>query len=80
MAYRGIIADEYLDSLTVEQNYQKRVNDYNENNFVVAKLNDEIVGFCRFRFENVYNEKFPEIDCELFVVISHIKKYVIFMI
>lgn len=64
-AYRGIIADEYLDSLTVEQNYQKRVNDYNENNFVVAELNGEIVGFCRFRFENVYNEKFPEIDCEL---------------
>ena len=46
-------------------NYQKRLNDYNENNFVVAELNGEIVGFCRFRFENVYNEKFPEIDCEL---------------
>lgn len=64
-AYRGIVADEYLESLTVDQNYQKRLNDYTDGGFVVAEINNEVVGFCRYRFENAYEDKFPDVDCEL---------------
>ena len=42
-AYRGIVADEYLESLTVDQNYQKRLNDYTDGGFVVAEINNEVV-------------------------------------
>ena len=64
-AYRGIVADEYLDSLTVDQNYKKRINDYTENGFIVAERDNEVVGFCRYGFENAYGEMFPDVDCEL---------------
>ena len=42
-AYRGIVADEYLESLTVDQNYQKRLNDYTDCGFVFAEINNEVV-------------------------------------
>ena len=58
-AYRGIIDDEYLDSLSVEANYQKRLKDYKENGFIVAELDNEVVGFCR------YTKEMPEIDGEI---------------
>ena len=64
-AYRGIVADEYLESLTVDQNYQKRLNDYTDGGFVVAEINNEVVGFCRYRFENACEDKFLDVDCEL---------------
>ena len=64
-AYRGIVADEYLESLTVDQNYQKRLNDYTDGGFVVAEINNEVVGFCRYRFENACEDKFLDVDCDL---------------
>lgn len=64
-AYRGIVADEYLDSLTVDQNYEKIIKDYTENEFIVAERDNEVVGFCRYGFENAYVETFPDVDCEL---------------
>ena len=64
-AYRGIVDDDYLDSLSVEENYQKRVKDYKENSFIVAERDNEIVGFCRYRIGNQYKDEYPEVDCEL---------------
>ena len=64
-AYRGIIDDEYLDSLSVEANYQKRLKDYKENGFIVAELDNEVVGFFRYTLENLFSKEMPEIDGEI---------------
>ena len=42
-AYRGIIDDEFLDSLKVEDNYNRRLKDYQENGFIVAEIDNEVV-------------------------------------
>ncbi len=64
-AYRGIVDDVFLDNLSIEENYQKRLNDYTENGFIVAELNNEIVGFCRYRTGNYYKDKYADVDCEI---------------
>lgn len=64
-AYRGIIDDEYLDSLSIEENYQKRLKDYKENGFIVAELDSEVVGFCRYTLENLFSKDIPDIDGEI---------------
>ena len=64
-AYRGIIADDYLDSLSVEENYQRRLKDYKENGFIIAELDNEVVGFCRYTLENLFSKELSEIDGEI---------------
>lgn len=64
-AYRGIVDDDYLDNLSIEENYQKRIKDYKENGFIVAEHDGEIVGFCRYRIGNNYKDEYPEVDSEL---------------
>lgn len=64
-AFRGIIDDEYLDNLSIEERYQRRLKDYKENGFIVAELDNEVVGFCRYTLENLYSKEMPEIDGEI---------------
>ena len=64
-AYRGIIDDEFLDSLKVEDNYNKRLKDYQENGFIVAEIDNEVVGFCRYTVNNLFSQDVKDIDCEL---------------
>ena len=64
-AYRGIIDDDYLDNLSIEEKYQKRLKDYTKNRFIVAELNNQIVGFCRYTDGNNYKDEYPDIDCEI---------------
>ena len=64
-AYRGIVDNDYLDNLSVEENYQRRIKDYKENGFIVAEKDNEIIGFCRYRIGNNYKNEYPEVDCEL---------------
>ena len=60
-AYRGIIDDGYLDNLSSE--YSKRIKKmektYMTNGFIVAESNNEVVGFCRYAFDNNAS---PEIE------------------
>ncbi|MBR0492013.1 MAG: GNAT family N-acetyltransferase [Clostridia bacterium] len=66
-AYRGIIDDDFLDSMDREKEIEKRRNNIeNGVSIVVAELNNEIVGFCLYRNYNNYPEKFKkEADCEI---------------
>lgn len=64
-AYRGIIDDEFLDSLKVEDNYNRRLKDYQENGFIVAEINNEVVGFCRYTINNLFSQDVKDVDCEL---------------
>lgn len=47
-AYRGIIEEEYLNNMSVEETYQKIKEGYQKNKYIVAELKSEIVGFCRY--------------------------------
>ena len=64
-SYKGIIDDIYLKSITIEDKIKERERDYNKNEFIVAEINGEVVGFCRYICENYYNSQIKDADCEL---------------
>ncbi len=64
-AYKGIIEDEYLNSMNREERIRKRENDYKEFNYIVAELNSEIVGFCKYIDNNTHTPNIEDIDCEI---------------
>ena len=63
-AYRGIIDDNYLDSMDRNKKIEKMENNYQEGYFIVAELNKEIVGFTRYYDDNRYSPDYS-VDCEL---------------
>ena len=63
--YKGIIDDDVLNSMNREAKIEKRKNDYKENGFIVAELNNEIIGFCRYIDSNKLTQDILDIDCEL---------------
>lgn len=44
---------------------ENRKNDYKENGFIVAELNNQVVGFCRYIDSNKFTREISDIDCEL---------------
>ena len=64
-AYRGIIDDEFLDSMNHESDLEKRKKDWKESGFIVAEYENGILGFCRYDDKNDDLENFPNIDCEI---------------
>lgn len=64
-AYKGIIDDKFLNSMDRDKIIEKRKNDYKDINFIVAELDGEIVGFCRYTDSNKYLQKSDDTDCEL---------------
>ena len=66
-AYKGIIDAEYLNNLPNEREkrIEKMEKSYMSNGFIVAELNSEIVGFCRYVFDNSFSEEINDTDCEL---------------
>lgn len=64
-AYRGIIEDKYLDTMNKEEKIEKRQRDYILNGFIVAELNNDVVGFCRYIDNNSFSTEVKEADCEL---------------
>mgnify|MGYP003290883550 CR=1 FL=1 len=64
-AYNEIIDDEYLASLDVEEQAQKFVKCVGSDNFNVAMMDGEVVGFCRFLYDNSFSPNIDYVDCEL---------------
>lgn len=64
-AYKGIIDDSVLNSMNRNERIEKRRNDYKENGFIVAELNNKAVGFCRYTDSNIFTRDISDIDCEL---------------
>ena len=64
-AYRGIIDDYFLDNLSIEKDQQKREKDYQLNGFLVAKIGEKVVGFCRYVGDNQFSPDRTDIDCEI---------------
>ena len=47
-AYKGIIEQEFLDSMDREKKIEKTRNNFKQRTAIVAKIDDEVVGFCRY--------------------------------
>ena len=64
-AYKGIIDDNFLNAMSKTGKIETRKKDYMKNGFIVAEINKEVVGFCRYIDSNDFTKDIPEIDCEL---------------
>ena len=64
-AYKGIIDQKYLDTMSKEERLEKRKKDYTQNSFIVAEIDNKVVGFCRFIDNNSFSSNREDIDCEL---------------
>jgi len=65
VAYKGIVEDNILNSMNREKIIERIKKNYKENGFIVAELNNEIVGFCSYIDNNKFTRDITEIDCEL---------------
>ena len=64
-SYKGIISDIFLRNITVEEKVKERKKDYKDSEFIVAEIDGEIVGFCRYIWENYHNSQIKDADCEI---------------
>lgn len=64
-AYRGIIDDDYLDTMNRDEIIARRKKGYKQNCFMVAELKKEVVGFCWYVDNNSFTPNEMDIDCEL---------------
>lgn len=64
-AYKGIVDNNILNSMNRNERIEKRKNDYKQNGFIVAELNNQVVGFCRYIDSNKFTPNISNIDCEL---------------
>ncbi|MBO4813071.1 GNAT family N-acetyltransferase [Candidatus Saccharibacteria bacterium] len=70
-AYKGIIDDEYLDSLDVDARAQGFAECVGDDNFIVAVLDGKVVGLCRFVFDNSFSPDIDYVDSELMAIYTH---------
>ena len=70
-AYKGIIDDEYLNSLSIEEQAKKFEKCIGNDNFVVAIQAGKVVGFCRFVYDNSFSPNIDYADCELTAIYVH---------
>lgn len=66
-AYKRIIDDEYLNNLSNEYDsrIKKMEKTYMNNGFIIAELDNQIVGFCSYIFDNSFSPEIANADCEL---------------
>ena len=65
-AYRGIIDDEFLDNMNLNEEIEKRKDNIKDGvDIIVAEFNNEIVGFCLYRNYIKDPESYPNADCEI---------------
>lgn len=70
-AYKGIIDDEHLDSLSIEEQTKKFEKCVGNDNFIVAIYDGKVVGFCRFVYDNSFSPNIDYVDCELTAIYVH---------
>ena len=69
-AYKGIIDDYYLNTILPNERERRIKNwseNYNEGNFIVAVLNNEVVAFSRYIDNNSKSQE-QDCDCELMAI------------
>ena len=64
-AYKGIVDDEYLNSLNKDPRIKKIEKSYLKYDFIVAECFGEIVGFVNYIDNNDFTPEIQTADCEL---------------
>ena len=64
-AYKGIVDDEYLNSLNKDARIKKIEKSYLKYGFIVAEYQGEIVGFANYIDNNDFTAEIQIADCEL---------------
>lgn len=64
-AYKDILDKEYLASLNVTQKEKNILSNYKENGFIVAEMDNQVVGFARYIDNNSMSKEIFDADCEL---------------
>ena len=64
-AYKGIIDDEFLNSMKRDTHIKRMQDNYKKTNIVVAEANNKVVGFCRYLDNNSFSENIENADCEI---------------
>ena len=64
-AYKGIIDDAILNVMNKEEKIERFKVNYQKNGFIVAEFENEIVGFCRYTYNNEFTPDMQDIDCEI---------------
>lgn len=63
--YKGIIDDEFLNSLSAEEKEKRWLENYNQNSFIVAANGDEVYGYCRYAEMSYGLPDDKDVDSEL---------------
>ena len=64
-AYKGIVDDEYLNSLNKDARIKKIEKSYLKYDFIVAECQGEVVGFANYIDNNDFTTEIKTADCEL---------------
>ena len=64
-AYKGIIDEAILNAMNKEEKIERFKGNYQKNGFIVAELENEVVGFCRYAGSNEFTPDMQDIDCEI---------------
>lgn len=64
-AYKGIIDDNFLKSMNKDIQAKRLLKSYKNTEFIVALLEDEVVGFCKYVDSNKFTITNSKVDCEL---------------
>lgn len=67
-SYKGIVDDEYLKNMNYKRTADKWLNNFDNENFIVAVYEDKIVGFCRYGERIDELERFTEYDGEIYAI------------
>ncbi len=66
-AYKNIVDPSFLNNMDndSERKIKRMQETYMDSGFVVAELNNEIVGYCRYRYDNERSLELENVDCEI---------------
>lgn len=64
-AYKGIIDDSILNAMSKEEKIERLKSNYEKNGFIVAEIENKVVGFCRYTDSNEFTPEMQDIDCEI---------------
>ena len=67
-AYKGIIDQNYLDNFDKESKIKRWKENFNSGKIIVATVNDDIVGFCRYIDSNKMSADYSNVDCEIVAI------------
>lgn len=67
-SYKGIVDNNYLNNMDYKRTAEKWEKNFNDENFIVAIVDNQIVGFCRYGDRIDELERFIEYDGEIYAI------------